>query len=54
MHHTEKVTALVVFGGELNSDVGAVIAALRQVGFKKVERLHRSVLHPLDAFLEVE
>jgi hypothetical protein len=51
---TEKVTALVVFGGELNPDVGAAIAALRQVGFKKFERLHPPVPHPLDAFLEVE
>jgi hypothetical protein len=51
---TEKVTALVVFCGDLNPDVDAAIAALRQAGFKKFERLHPPVLHPLDAFLEVE
>jgi hypothetical protein len=48
-----KVTATVVFSGDLNPDVDAAIAGLRQVGYK-VERLCPPVLHPLDAFLEVE
>jgi hypothetical protein len=41
------------FSGDLNPDVDAAIAELRQAGYK-VERLYPPVLHPLDAFLDVE
>ena len=50
---TAKVTARVVFAGDLGPDVDAAIVELRQAGYKVV-RLHPPVLHPLDAFLDVE
>jgi hypothetical protein len=48
-----KLTARVAFGGDLNPDVDAAIAELRKLGYK-VERRYPPVLHPLDAFLDVE
>ena len=51
---TEKSIAVVVFSGDLNPDVDAAMAALRQGGFTKFARLHPPVAHELDAFLEVE
>lgn len=49
---TAKVTARVVFSADLNPDLDAAIAELRQAGYK-VERLYPPVAHPLDAFLDV-
>jgi hypothetical protein len=50
---TAKLTAGVVFSGDLNPDVDAAIAELRKHGYM-VERRYPPVEHPLDAFLDIE